>query len=144
VHSTDVISRIPPPFFWYKHVGEPVYLNQEGIRIHYPQPYVSRMIETASGGSTFQTTGYAHGLSRSAQAHGPDHSVLSMIARGIGPMLGYGFIPLWATCALAFGLLARFVWKDVDYFHDSKRYIEVLGNRQFLLERGPTWWQPTI
>lgn len=144
VHSTDVISRIPPPFFWYKHVGEPFYLNEDGIRIYYPQPYLMRVAETASGVGAFQAPGYTLGLSRSAQAHRPDFSLLSTLARAVGPTLGYGFIPLWATCALGASLTARFVWRDIDYFHDSKRYVDILAHRQSVIERGPTWWQPTI
>jgi hypothetical protein len=54
--------------FWYKHVGQPVYVNEEGIRIYYPQPYFIRVIDTASGSSTLQTASLDYNPINSAQS----------------------------------------------------------------------------
>lgn len=145
VHSTDVVSRIPPPWFWYKHVGHPVNVNEEGARIYYPSSYIVRVLELALDPTTSQTSGYDYKTIRSStQIRQPDVSVLSMFRRAIIPVVSHGLVPLWALCVVVVALSIRFVWRDIDYFHDSERYTNVILKRQLLIESSPLWHRSQI
>lgn len=137
VHSTDVISRLPPPFLWYRHVGQPVYVNAEGVQIYYPSPYFMRVLETALDPATLRSPDSDRKAARSTQIIPPDVSALSALKGQIVPVLAGGLIPVWALCALVSGLVGLFIWRDLDYFHDSEKYVGVMSQRRVLLERSP-------
>jgi acetyl esterase/lipase len=139
VHSTDVISRIPPPWFWYKHVGQPIYLDEEGSRMYSPRSYHSRVLDTSLDPTDFQTSNYAYKPIRSiTKMRSLNVSVLSTFRRSVALILTSGLIPLWAVPPIVIALSLRFVLRDIDYFHDTKRYVKVIRNRQKLIERSPT------